>query len=63
MIIEPGAMAEIFTILTLFRAKKLFLEKNRPQSQGQISKLKDFNKKTKLHALERFFSEGGGGNL
>ena len=41
------------------------LEKYRPQSQDQFSKLKDIDKKLKLHTLEKFFSRGGwvGGNL
>jgi hypothetical protein len=54
-------VVEIFTVLTLFyfHQKTLFLEKNRPQSQGQISKLKNLNRISKLHALERFFFRGG----
>jgi hypothetical protein len=59
-------VVKIFTKMTLFPAKNLvFRKKNRPQYQGQFSKLKDLSKKSKLHALERFFLQegGGGGNL
>jgi hypothetical protein len=58
LIIDPGTGIEISTKMTLFPTKKLFLEKNQPQSQGQISKLKNLNKISKLQALERFFFIG-----
>jgi hypothetical protein len=50
--------------MTFFKQEILFLEKNRPQSQGQSSKLKDLKKKPKSPKLVRFFSgEGGGAQL
>jgi hypothetical protein len=58
MIIDPGTVAEIFTKMNLFAAKNYDFLKNRSQSQGQIFKLKNLNKKSKLHALERHFFRG-----
>jgi hypothetical protein len=51
-------VAEIFT---KFSAKNLVYRKKSAIGHGQFSKFKDFNEKSKLHALERFFSGGGGG--
>jgi hypothetical protein len=48
-------MAEIFTI---FPSKNLVFRKKLATFQGKISKLKNLNKISKLHALERFFFRG-----
>jgi hypothetical protein len=53
-------VAEIFVKNTFKKSclRNLVLEENRPHSQAQFPKLKDFNKKLKLHKLERFFFRG-----
>jgi hypothetical protein len=58
LIIHPGTVVEILTKMSLFPAKNLVSRKNRPQSQGQILKLKNLNIISKLHALERLFFRG-----
>ena len=54
-----GLWSKFLQYWPYFHQKTLFLEQNRPKSQGQISKLKNLNKISKLHALERFFFRGG----
>jgi hypothetical protein len=56
-----GLWSKFLQYWPYFHQITLFLEKNRPQSQGQISKSKNLNKISKLHAHKKVFFQGGGG--